>query len=161
MARRVFYSFHYDPDNWRVQTVRNIRAVEAQPKLSSNDWETVWRRGDAAIQGWIDSQMMGKGCVVVLIGTETARRPWVRYEIEKGWASGKGMLGVHIHNLLDRNEKQCRKGKNPFSGIVLPNGQPLSNYVATYDPPHTNSKSVYRHIADNIEGWTDAAVRAR
>ncbi|MEW8354447.1 MAG: TIR domain-containing protein [Candidatus Thiodiazotropha sp.] len=24
MARKCFYSFHYNPDNWRVSTVRNI-----------------------------------------------------------------------------------------------------------------------------------------
>lgn len=28
MARRVFYSFHYVPDNWRVSQVRNIGAIE-------------------------------------------------------------------------------------------------------------------------------------
>lgn len=160
VSRRVFYSFHYDPDNWRVQTVRNIRAIEAQPKLSSNEWETVWRRGRTAIENWIDGQMKGKGCVVVLIGSQTASRPWVRYEIEKGWNDGKGVLGIHIHNLKDILGRHCTKGKSPFDSIMV-NGKSMSNYVQTYDPPSIDSKEVYEHIADNIEIWTDAAVRAR
>ena len=28
MARRVFYSFHYQPDNWRAAMVRNIGSIE-------------------------------------------------------------------------------------------------------------------------------------
>ncbi|MYW71647.1 TIR domain-containing protein [Pseudonocardia sp. SID8383] len=161
MARRVFYSFHYEPDNWRVQTVRNINAIEAQPKLTSNEWETVWRKGHKAIQNWIDSQMSGKGCVVVLIGAQTASRPWVRYEIEKGWNDGKGVLGIHIHNIKDSSESQSQKGANPFTGITMANGRPMSDYVNTYDPPYTTSTLVYNHISTNIESWIESAVLAR
>lgn len=161
MARRVFYSFHYDPDNWRVQTVRNIRAIEAQPKLTSNEWETVWRKGQKAIQNWIDGQMIGKGCVVVLIGAQTASRPWVKYEITKGWNDGKGVIGIYIHNLKDSSQNQSRKGANPFAGIEMKDGRPMSDYVTTYDPPYTTSTFVYDYIAENIESWTEAAVLAR
>lgn len=28
MARKVFFSFHYQPDNWRVSQVRNIGVIE-------------------------------------------------------------------------------------------------------------------------------------
>ena len=82
MARRVFYSFHYDLDNWRVQQVKNMGAVEGQPLLSANEWEDVEAGGAKAIQKWIDEQMAGKSCNVVLIGSETAGRRWVEYEIK-------------------------------------------------------------------------------
>lgn len=161
MARRVFYSFHYDPDNWRVQTVRNIKAIEAQPKLSSNEWETVWRKGDAAIEKWIADQMSGKGCVVVLIGTNTASRPWVKHEIVKGWNDGKGVLGIHIHNLKNSQGLQAAKGANPFDKITMKDGSLMSKHVAVYDPPYSDSLKVYNHIANNIESWTEAAAKAR
>lgn len=50
MKRRVFYSFHYDPDNWRAAQVRNIGSIEGNSPASDNDWETVTRGGDAAIK---------------------------------------------------------------------------------------------------------------
>ena len=31
MKHRVFYSFHYEPDNWRAGTIRNIGVVEGNP----------------------------------------------------------------------------------------------------------------------------------
>lgn len=41
MARNVFFSFHYKPDNWRTSQVRNIGVVEGSKALSDNNWETV------------------------------------------------------------------------------------------------------------------------
>ncbi|MEJ3652526.1 TIR domain-containing protein [Actinomycetes bacterium KLBMP 9759] len=161
VARRVFYSFHYDLDNWRVQTVRNINSIEPQPKLSSNDWETVWRQGDRAVEAWIARQMQGKSCVVVLIGSQTASRRWVRHEIIKGWNDKRGVVGIHIHNLKDSSGRQASKGVNPFDSITLDDGSPLSGRVQCYDPPYSDSASVYAHIAGNIEAWTEAASSAR
>lgn len=83
MARRVFYSFHFDHDYWRVMQVRNIGAIEGQTILAPNEWEEVKRKGKASIQNWIDNNMSGRSCVVVLIGSETADREWVDYEIKR------------------------------------------------------------------------------
>ena len=52
-----------------------------------------------------------RSCVVVLIGSETASRKWVQYEIEQGWKRGKGVVGIYIHNLKDRFGCQDDKGK--------------------------------------------------
>lgn len=43
--RKVFYSFHYKPDNWRASQVRNIGAVEGNKPASDNDWEEVVKGG--------------------------------------------------------------------------------------------------------------------
>src|SRR5579875_3293725 len=99
MARRIFHSFRHANDYWRVQTIRQIGAIEGQVLLSPNDWEKVKEKGNKAIQDWIDDQLHGRSCVVVLIGSATAGRPWIEYEIKKGWADGKGVLGIHIHGL--------------------------------------------------------------
>lgn len=49
MTRRCFYSFHYQPDNWRVSQVRSIGSLEGNPPARDNDWEEVTKGGDAAI----------------------------------------------------------------------------------------------------------------
>jgi len=85
MARAVFYSFHYKPDNWRASKVRQMGALEGNQLLSDNDWEDVTSGGEQAIENWIAEQMRGKSCEVVLIGASTAGRKWVKYEIEKAW----------------------------------------------------------------------------
>ena len=81
MTRRIFYSFQYKPDNWRVSKIRNIGAIEGNKPATDNDWETVTGRGDAAIEKWIKDQMSGRSCAVVLIGQNTAGRKWINYEI--------------------------------------------------------------------------------
>ena len=85
MARRTFYSFHYKPDNWRAAQVRNMGVVEGNVPVSDNDWEKVTKRGDKAIQDWIQDQLKGRSCTIVLIGEKTAGRKWIKYEIRESW----------------------------------------------------------------------------
>ncbi|MBR9766708.1 MAG: TIR domain-containing protein, partial [Rhodobacteraceae bacterium] len=47
----------------------------------------------------------------VLIGSETASRQWVRYEIRKAWKERKGVLGIQIHGLKDLNGNTSTKGR--------------------------------------------------
>jgi hypothetical protein len=162
MARRVFHSFHYKNDVYRVAQVRNMGVIEGQRLLSSNDWEAVKKKGDSAIKKWIDEQMKGRSCVVVLIGSQTAGRKWVDYEIENGWNRDKGLVGVYIHNLKDRSGSQSSKGANPFSGFNLKStGTSLSSIVKAYDSPRSTSTYVYAYIKDNLEGWVEEAIRIR
>jgi hypothetical protein len=160
MARRVFHSFHYQRDAYRVQQVRNMGVIEGQRLLSSNDWEAVKRGGDAAIRRWIDEQMAGRSSVVVLIGSQTAGRKWVNYEITNGWNRDKSIVGVHIHKLKDGWGNQSSKGANPFAVFKL-NGTSLSSVVKTYDAPYTTSTYVYDYIKENLEEWVEEALRIR
>jgi hypothetical protein len=162
MTRKVFFSFDYKWDATRVAKIRNIGVVEGQPLLSSNKWEEVKKGGDRAIQAWIDGQMRGTSCVVVLIGSRTARRRWVEYEFKKGWGARKGLLGVYIHNLKNLEQQQSRKGANPFLGFTVgASKKKLSTVVKAYDPPYTTSTSVYGYIAANLEAWVEEAIRIR
>ena len=162
MARRVFYSFHYEADSWRASQVRNIGTIEGNRPVSDNAWEQVKRGGDKAIQNWIDGQLKGRSCTIVLIGANTAGRKWINYEIEKSWNEGKGLLGIHIHNLRDRDGFQSTKGKNPFDGFTLGNSQrKLSSIVPVYDPPYSDSKRVYNYIATHLAAWVEEAISIR
>ncbi len=91
IKRKIFYSFHYDNDVFRVQTIRNIGALEENEPVTPNEWETIKRRGDSAIERWIDDQIAKRSCVVVLIGSETGNRKFVQYEILRAWNEGKGL----------------------------------------------------------------------
>jgi hypothetical protein len=162
MARRVFYSFHYKPDNWRASQVRNMGVIEGNRPVSDNDWESITQGGDEKIKKWIAGQLDGKSCAVVLIGTNTAGRKWINYEIVKAWNDKKGVVGVYVHNLQDSDQRQSKKGANPFASIKYgDSGQMLSAIVKAYDPPYTTSTSVYNRIKENLAAWVDEAITIR
>ena len=160
IQRRVFYSFHYAPDNWRASQVRNMGVVEGNRPASDNDWESVTQGGDAAIQKWIDGQMTGRSCVVVLIGRQTSGRKWINYEVKKAWDDGKGLLGIYIHKLRNQNSQQSSKGANPFDEFTV-GGTALSTIVKAYDPPYQSSPRVYAYIETNIASWIEEAIGIR
>ncbi len=160
MARRIFYSFDFKSDSHRVSQVKNMGVIEGQPILNSNQWEDVEKGGPTAIQNWIDKQMKGKSCVVVLVGSSTAGRQWVNYEIEKGWNDGKGLLGVYIHNLKNLSGFTSSKGSNPFAGFDV-SGRSLSSIVKAYDPAGYDSNAVYATIKNNLVDWVEEAIEIR
>ena len=162
MARRAFYTFHYQPDNWRASQVRNMGVIDGDAPVSDNDWETITRGGDNAIQKWIDNQLQGKSCTIVLIGANTAGRKWIKYEIEKSWNDGKGLLGIFIHNLKNREQMQSGKGRNPFEDFTMKRDQAaLSSIVKAYDPPYMASTDVYNYIKSNLGSWIETAISIR
>lgn len=164
MARRCFYSFHYVPDNWRASQVRNIGVVEGNTPVSDNDWEEVKKGGDKAIQNWIDDQLKGRSCTIVLIGEKTAGRKWIKYEIEKSWNSNKGLVGIYVHNLKNSDGEQSDKGKNPFEDFTITidgKTKKLSDIVKAYDPPYKTSTYVYDHIKENLSKWVEEAIEIR
>lgn len=95
----VFYSFHYDNDVFRVNLARHIGQIEDNAAVSPNEWEQI-KRTDAGIRKWIDDNMAYRRCVIVLVGSETANRKYVRYEIEKAWNEKRPIFGIRIDNLI-------------------------------------------------------------
>jgi len=162
MVRRVFFSFHFQRDAWRASQVRNIGVVEGNPSATDNKWEEVKRGGDAAIRKWIDDQLTGRSCTIMLVGAETADRQWIKYEIEKTWNDGnKGIFGIRVHRLLDHNRQATFAGSNPFDQFTLQDGRKLSAAVKLYDPPYASSADVYAHISQNIGQWIETAIASR
>lgn len=162
MKRQIFYSFHYVPDNWRVSQVRNIGAIEGNDPVSDNEWETVKRGGDYAIKRWINSQMKYRSCTVVLVGSNTANRKWINYEIIKSWDAGKGVVGIHIHGLKDRMGRTSFMGRNPFDFIGYGDtGKNLSSMVKCYNPQGFGSKGIYRWIEMHLSDAVEEAIQIR
>jgi hypothetical protein len=160
MARKAFYSFHYNPDSWRASLVRNMGIIEGNIPVSDNDWEEITLWGEKAIKEWIDRQLYGKSVAIVLIGAKTAGRKWIKYEIKKAWNDKKGVLGIYIHNLEDKNGGQSPKGSNPLEIFTL-DGTSMSEIIKAYDPPYTVSSDVYNYIKENLADWIEGAIDIR
>lgn len=156
MARQIFYSFHYDNDVFRVQMIRNIGALEDNKPVSVNEWETIKKGGEAAIEKWIDDTMRYRSCVVVLIGTDTANRKWVKHEIKKAWADGKGLLGIYVHNLNCPQNGTCNQGTNPFDQFTFKDKNGNIKAIPCKNPSSTNA---YNEIKNNLESWIEEAVK--
>jgi hypothetical protein len=101
--------------------------------------------------------MAYKKAVIVLIGQETASRPWVIYEIKKAWFDKKPLLGIRIHGLSSLGSID-RAGANPFDKADL------ASYVPVFDPTardwrgNTDSQATYRKLAENLEKWSEQGV---
>ena len=158
--KSVFFSFHYENDVRRAAQIKNIGVIEGNEPVSPNEWEEVKKKGDAAIENWIDKNMQNRTCLIVLIGEKTAYRKWINYEIKHAWERGMGVLGIYIHNIKD--PLLCRqgysgisaKGKNPFDYF---NGN-FSNIVHCYNPDSSNA---YSDIEEHISDWIEEAIRIR
>ena len=162
MARKVFFSFHYKPDSWRVSQVRNIGAIEGNKPAKDNDWETVVGNGDSAIKKWIADQMVGRTCTVILAGKDTANRNWINHEIVESWNKGLGVVVIHIHNLKNASGETTTKGNNPLDYVTHgPTKKKLSEIAKAYDPPYKISTNVYDHISENIDSWIEEAIKIR
>ena len=142
MARRVFFSFHYEKDIWRAFIVRNSWVTkgnfESAGFIDAVEFEKIKRQVDESIKRWINEQLEGTSVTVVLIGTETYLRDWVRYEIVKSFDRGNALLGVYIHNIKNQFEMTDIKGPNPFE------------YVGVFIDK--NGNGTYRERNDNK--WT-------
>ena len=161
IRRRVFFSFHYKPDNWRAAEVRNMGVVEGNPPASDNDWESVTQGGDTAIRNWINSQMYEKSCSIVLIGSQTAGRKWIKTTRSRRLGmTARGCWASTSITSKDRLGNQSAKGRNPFVGFTV-GEEKLADIVRAYDPPYKTSTYVYAHIKDNIADWIEDAIRIR
>ena len=158
--RRVFYSFHYDNDVWRTFEVRNIGVVEGNRPAIGNGWENVQKKDDWSIKKWIDEQMEGRSCTVVLVGEKTARRKWIDYEIRESWDKGMGVVGICIHGLKDSDHYVSNAGENPFDYFVI-DGKKLSSIVNCYDPGGNDSQERYGWISEHLSNAVEEAIRIR
>ncbi len=147
MARRVFFSFHYERDIWRASQVRKSWVTKPDRESAgfwdAASWEEVKKKGEDAVKRWIRDQLDGTSVTAVLIGTETASRPYVQYEIDQSWAKNNGLFGIYVHNMKDANSKVDVKGSDPFARY---------QNIKTYDWVNDNG---YQNLGD----WVEAAYQ--
>lgn len=102
--RHVFISHHHADDhlvsNMTNMLARNgyeirnssIRAKPANQQRIKNGLVS-----DNAIKRLLRMKMSWASTVIVLIGKDTASRPWVNWEIQKAHELGKRIVGVYEH----------------------------------------------------------------
>lgn len=145
MARRVFFSFHYERDIWRANVVRNSWVTqdrEAAGFFDASLWEDAKKKGEAAIKKMIDDALSGTSVTAVLIGAQTADRTYVNYEIDESIERGNGLFGVRIHKVGDKDGNTDSRGSNP-----LPTG------YTVYDWKDDDGYA-------NFGSWVETAARA-
>jgi hypothetical protein len=117
MARRAFFSFHYDRDVWRANVVRKSWVTQDRKAggfFDASIWEEAKKKGDAAIKKMIDDALVGTSVTAVLIGAKTASRTYVQYEIDESVERGNGLLGVRINLIEDEDGDTDDSGDNPL-----------------------------------------------
>ena len=154
MARHIFYAFHYDGDRSRVAGLLQNHALDANRECSAAEWAKLKRGGELATRRWIETELRGRSCTVVLIGKDTATRPLVQYAIKRSRELRLGLVGIYIHHLKDAQGMQSERGENPFERPECDLGS-LGAQVPVFDPPETDSQLVYRYIVDNMAQWAD------
>ncbi len=158
MARRVFFSFHYERDVWRAGQVRNSWVTKDRESAGFWDaaaWEEVKKKGDDAIKKWIDEQLQGTSVTVVLIGAETSDRKYVNYEIVQSHNKGNGLLAIYIHNVKDVNGKTDTKGKSPLDNCYIEkNGKKIlfSELYPAFDWVNNDGRN-------KMGDWIEAAAK--
>lgn len=130
MARRVFFSFHYQRDIWRVNQIRSMSNVIGSAAAGFQDaslWEEAKKKGDAAIKKLIDESLKNTSVTVVCIGAKTAGRKYINYEIQKSIDRGNGIVGIQIHHLKNQKGEVDELGATPAK--LTTNGYKVYKYV--------------------------------
>ena len=115
MAKRVFFSFHYqDVIDFRANVVRNHKTTkhEGAGYFDASIWEDAKKESDLALKRLINSELKNTSVTAVLIGSETYSRRWVRYEIMKSLEKGNLLLGIHINSIAGKDQKTKKMGRN-------------------------------------------------
>ncbi len=130
MARRAFFSFHYQRDIWRINQIRSIPNITGCAAAGFQDaslWEEAKSKSDAAIKKLIDEALDRTTVTVVFIGNQTANRKFIDYEIRQSIARGNGLVGIQIHHLKNSDGKVDEPGATPK--LLSENGFKVFKYV--------------------------------
>ena len=162
MARRLFFSFHYERDIWRVQQVRNSWVTHADREdagyWDAGLWEEAKKKGDAAVHKMIDAGLVGSSVTAVLIGTETANRPYVQYEIEQSFNKGNGLLGIYINGMKDQSgQTDLSAAPNPFANVSVAIGGRRGSLDS--DPRIKMYNWAANDGYNNLARWVEDAAR--
>lgn len=132
MAKRVFFSFHYqDVIDFRVNVVRQHRLTkdDSAGYFDASIWEKAKKTGNYALKRLINDALRNTSVTCVLIGSETYNRQWVKYEIFRSIYKGNNLIGIHINNISDKYEKKKPKGPNPFDYLAVEISKDGSQYA--------------------------------
>jgi len=151
MAKRVFFSFHYeDVIDFRANVVRNHWLTKPNSQVAgffdASIWEEEKKTSSLALKRLINRGLDNTSNTCVLIGSETYKRPWVRYELLKSLKKGNHIFAIHVNGIKCRNKETKTLGKNPLDYVGV--------FAKDYDSYHliykNNNKWYYYKEIDGV-----------
>ncbi len=117
MARKTFFSSHYNPDVQRAQVVRKSQFFKDHGEVGFYDasaFEKARNENPDALKRFLRKEIQGTSVICALIGAETAARRWVRFEILQALFDARGLMGIRIHLIANFDGETAEAGDNPF-----------------------------------------------
>ncbi len=161
MLRRVYFSYYFVQDIERFYVVRNSWAfhdIEEANIIDTAEFERIKQSGDKTVYQWIDDHLVDTSATVVLIGTETLNRPYVKHEILESYKRGNAIIGVYIHNV-----------RNMRTSLTSPKGEihTIIGHTEANEPIYFDKicDSLYDYVEDNgkkeMGHWIESAVEKK
>jgi hypothetical protein len=132
MTRRIYLNFHPEHDLWRVNQLRTELVGPATDQTGFFDpaeYAELLLRDKATIRQRIRERVAETSVTLLLLGSETASRPFVQIGIEESIANLNGFVGVQIHGIDDQSGEPSPSGPLP----LLPAEIPFPCYVWDWD----------------------------
>jgi hypothetical protein len=129
--RKAYFAFRYQ-DIMRVNNVRNAWCIEHPDGQNNRSfyhrsiWGTSRSTNPETLKKLMREGVEHSSAVCVLVGSETWKSRWVKYEIARSVVDGRGLLSVHINGLNHAQRGIADPmGYNPLHcmGIYVSNGK--------------------------------------
>jgi Thoeris protein ThsB, TIR-like domain len=122
VARKVYFAFDFD-DLTRVETVRQTGKVGLRETIQRGFydravWESRAAKNAAGLLALMREAVKLSSAVCVLVGANTWRSRWVKYEIARALVEERGLLAVHISGIGESDTPE-RAGLNPLCTMGL------------------------------------------
>jgi hypothetical protein len=120
LRRKVYFAFDFD-DVIRVNNVRQNGKIGSREQNNPRSFydRSMWEKRDIKSEETLKNLMRQavrySSTVCVLIGTNTWKSRWVKYEIARAVIEERGLLAVHL-NGINHNVRRTpdRRGVNPL-----------------------------------------------
>lgn len=147
MAKRVYFAFHYqDVIDFRANVVRKHNFAEGADEAGYYDhsiWEEAKKSSPSALKKLINAELENTSVTVVLIGSDTWARRWVRYEIFQSLKRGNSVFGIHVNSIKGKDQQTKPLGPDPFNNLALE-----FDAVGNYAKPNEWNGSGWYYSAD-------------
>jgi Thoeris protein ThsB, TIR-like domain len=124
MHQSVFFCFDYQDALDLRAAIINTRWLSDSQRSSEgffdqSEWAQAVSDGDDAVKELLDSSLIKTTVTLVLIGTDTYSKRWVRYVICKSLSMGKRVIGININKIQLANIEIKEYGMNPFDFLAI------------------------------------------
>jgi hypothetical protein len=104
LKRKVYFAFDFD-DLMRTNNVRQAwkihhpHSAEKRSFFDRSIWESRNIKDEKTLKALMQGAIKYSSAICVLVGTDTWRSRWVKYEISRAVVDERGLLAVHINGL--------------------------------------------------------------